>query len=503
MIQSRKAKILFLLVSIFAFIIIACSRIRSEASVCMGIAFIEPEMVNAYEQATEPFAIRFIFNDQKAAMDPANRTLYISQPADVSDPTDLVGNLQTDPSEDSYDLFFVKDEAMMSLSHSIEYNIPLTLLAVKDLVYEPWNVVITTLPVLRLEGEPFSVNEKERTVLRGELVLWAGSDPGVAAYTTKVSDVEWHIRGFSSANSDKKSYKLSLKKDGENNNCDLLGLGSDDDWILNASRLDDSKLREKLAMDLWNGHFASEPWNDPMSVSEYVEVIINDDYAGIYLLQRRIDPKYLQLDRDVDILLKGCNTWTPASIYEAYEIIDSPYTEEETYRIMEDALSRLQAQQIDMQNLVDVNLFLNCLAAVDNIGFKNTFYVLRPSDEGFQLSFVPWDTDLSLGHPLFFRNDIIYRMEFQELLETAPEIHQIAADRWMLLRQNALSEEHILSLLDKSSNAIWKSGAFRRDSYRWGLWDKNAVISVEALYDICIARLYQLDEYYSSEYAQG
>ena len=101
-------------------------------------------------------------------------------------------------------------------------------------------------------------------------------------------------------------------EDFQKSNVDLLGLGSDDDYILNPMSMDDTFVKEKLIQELWSQLMKQADYNYQMTKGEYVELFINGAYQGLYLLQRRIDAKYLNLNRNQDILLKGINTWESA-----------------------------------------------------------------------------------------------------------------------------------------------------------------------------------------------
>ena len=230
-----------------------------------------------------------------------------------------------------------------------------------------YNVVFTTLPVLRIDGEAFALDERDREINRGELCLWTPNDPDSGRYSVKESDVHWHVRGGSSAYQSKTPWKLSLKKKNDTNkNMSMVGLGSDDDWILNAMALDDTKLKEQLFMKLWNERAAQTDWNPQMSSGEYVEVVMNRTYMGVYLLQRRIDGKYLNLESE-DVLLKGKSMWIAETITDAYEIVTSPLNEQDTYDLMQDFFDGSDPSIVHQDNYLDVILFLQYASAGDNL----------------------------------------------------------------------------------------------------------------------------------------
>jgi hypothetical protein len=96
--------------------------------------------------------------------------------------------------------------------------------------------------------------------------------------------IEIEIRGSSSQSVPKKQYGFStLKADNlTNNNVKLLGLPSDNDWILNGLAFEPSLIRDYLNYNLSRrmGQYASR--------TVYCEVVINGSYNGLYVLQEKI-----------------------------------------------------------------------------------------------------------------------------------------------------------------------------------------------------------------------
>ena len=92
------------------------------------------------------------------------------------------------------------------------------------------------------------------------------------------------LRGYTSQQDDpKKPYALETRKDsGANRNVSLLGMPEDDDWVLIASYVDRSLLRNYLAYATarWTGHYASR--------TRLVEVVLNNSYEGVYLLGEQL-----------------------------------------------------------------------------------------------------------------------------------------------------------------------------------------------------------------------
>lgn len=92
------------------------------------------------------------------------------------------------------------------------------------------------------------------------------------------------IRGSSSqAYFEKKSYSIETQDDiGENLNVQLLGMPKENDWVLYGPFSDKSLIRNSLA---YNMGLNIMEWGPR---SRYCELIINNDYLGIYLLCEKI-----------------------------------------------------------------------------------------------------------------------------------------------------------------------------------------------------------------------
>ena len=480
--------------------------LRAEAASCMGIQILTEEELGVYTTYRQTdYSGLLEYNGAPAAVDTKTATLYLSQNIRTdSQPKDLPGRLKISSQELS--LYFAPDTHFSDLAAAVQTSHPFTLLVVSgDSTYMKYNVIFTTLPVLRLEGATMHRNEEGEEVQGGSLCLWTPNDPETERYSTKTSAVQWHVRGYTSRLLGKQSLKLSLKDDsGLNNDLNFLGLGEDDDWILNAMAMDDTKLKEKMFMDLWNGWADLNPWNYKMSAGGYVEVIQNGSYSGVYLLQRRIDRKYYHLMED-DILLKGQNTEAPTGPQDSYEIIYSSLEDSETLRLMEGIHTGADTSMIQLDNFLDVNLFLQYASAIDNAGYKNMYYLLKWQEDFYQLYMIPWDTDMSWGvtYITSFAYDYqrsmnaqALRREYSSMLRKFPDLKMMMSLRWTELRQSVFSEDYVLNLLEENHRMLSQSGALDRDRSCWKQY-YNGNDTTENLFRFLQERLLRLDEYYS------
>ena len=493
---------LMMLVGVFALCL------HRENNTCMNVPILQDADYAKLTQYEYIDLSQWLYqNEEPAAIDTKTSTIYISQ--NVWEGTglgELAGVLEL--RLPGYALSFAPDEMFSDMASAMAQGHCFRLLAVKDETrYMAYDVIFTALPVMKIDGsETAEVDKEGRTVFSGNMCLWSAKDPEVDRYTVKSSPVKWHIRGATSARMAKKSWKLSLREEnGENHNLSFLNMGSDDDWILNSMSLDDSRVREKTSTDMWNQYICENHSGYRMSSAAYVEVVMNGQYQGLYLLQRRIDDKYLSLDQSRDVLFKCLATYEDLGLRVNYEINFSPYDEDSTYRLLENTLNNREECQIDLDSFMDTVLFIQYYGLFDNQGYKNMYYVLRAENrDNYKMFFVPWDTDMSMGLTWtdFFEYDyegtlttLCKRRENDAVQLVYPELDGLIAERWQKLRTSALANDTALALLDKNIGMIQDSGALDRDIQRWGL-NYGGKDTHEAMYQWCRERWQYLDGIY-------
>lgn len=508
MVDARKRRIavfLFFLLTLGA-VLLFCKQ--TERATCIDVPLLsEREQADLGEYEYYDASRVLQYNGQRVAVDWSTSTVYIAQDIQKGTKAEgLSGSLRS--LSPSLRLSFAPDEAFEDLAAAVENGHVFKLNVVHGSnKYMQYDVVFTTLPVLRIDGEVIGKNEKNKDICKGEMCLWTPRDPDTNSYSVKTSNLQWHVRGGWSATLLKTPFKLDLKKkSGTNHNVSMVGLGADDDWILNPMNLDDTKLKEKLFMGLWNQRADQVDWNEKMSNGEYVEVVINQEYWGLFLLQRRIDDKFLNLDAE-DILLKSGPNLSAATVQTAYEIVHSGLSEEETYGLLEDFFVGRDGDLLNMDNFLDVNLFFQCASAKDNIQ-KNLFFHLKKGEDGYRMHLLPWDTDMSWGTIWDDENGgfvydfetsrqmITLRKEYKWMKAYHPDLDSRMAQRWFDLRENLLTLENMTAILEQEQHSLVISGVQQRDIDRWGLYYEGQD-SLENLYRSLEARLEWVDTYYS------
>lgn len=508
MVDTRKRRIAVFLFFLLAFGAMLLFSGETEKALCMKVPVLtEEEQAGLGEYVYQDLSRELQYNGQRAAVDLTASTVYIAQ--DIQKGTkleDLSGSLGT--FAPSLQLSFAPDPAFDDLAAAVAQGHIFKLnVSHGHNKYMQYDLVFTTLPVLRLEGEMIGENEKGKDIIEGTMCLWTPWDPELKSNSVKTSNAQWYVRGGWSATLKKTPFKLELKKKtGTGKKLSFAGLGSDDDWIMNPMNLDDTKLKEKLFMGLWNQRVEQVDWNEKMSEGEYVEVVINQEYWGLYQLQRRIDRKFLNLGAEDVLLKRGMDLEAPTA-ESAYEIVYSGLPQEQTYALVQDFFNEKDADILNMDNFLDVNLFFQCASAVDN-KIKNMFFLMEKGDDGYQMSLLPWDTDMSWGTVWkaeaggfvydfeMSRQNIALRIEYEWMQKYHPDLDRQMAKRWLELREDLLTMETMTEILEADQLVLDASGAQKRDTDQWGLYYKGED-SLENLYRSIEARLAFVDEYYS------
>ena len=143
----------------------------------------------------------------------------------------------------------------------------------------------SNLPIVLIDTDGVEIPDEPKIPGRMQVI-----DNGTDArnhITDPANGYDGHIgietRGSSSQGFAKKQYGLETRDaDGENNNVELLGLPEENDWILYAPYSDKSLMRNVLLYDLARdaGRYASR--------RRFVEVVLNGDYAGLYVLLEKV-----------------------------------------------------------------------------------------------------------------------------------------------------------------------------------------------------------------------
>lgn len=377
---------------------------------------------------------------------------------------------------------------------------------------ESYGNIQSSIPVVRLQYKTLSKD----TFSNAYFTLFEDYD------TLHFSALIRH-RGASSTKYQKKSFAIKLIDDsGQKLDTSLMGMRSDNYWILDAMAVDKARMRNRVAMDLWLD-FSAKPsyYNvEPKMCNGYrgkfVEVYVNDEYNGIYCLMERVDRKQLKLKKlkanTVNgVLYKAANwqggffkaispydntsaTWMRYE-HEYPEIEDNLINWKPLYDAMLYADTASAAEfaegaslQYDIPVFMDYYLFTCLLSARDNQG-KNLFLSYYNINQDSKLLITPWDIDHSFGR-MYNSNEedatlVNYWDEplYIRFERDISQYHSQLLQRYAYLRENAFSLSSLKQRFTDYFDLFERTGADVREIERWsGVDDISIDFSEEKEY---------------------
>ncbi len=368
-----------------------------------------------------------------------------------------------------------------------------------------------SLPEIYLDGQ-FGYNYSP-----GKLTL---SFPGTSLSATYDMKAKWRGGQTNGSNRHKRNFHVKLTEaDGTKLNASLLGMRSDNSWLLDAGQIDLGRIRNTVAHKIWRD-MGTKPYYATIEKkarnyveSEFCEVFVGDSYEGIYALTEAIDRKQMRLMRYDEqtktlhgMLWKATgwsNTtmWAPFSqpdnnsnTWEGFEAKYPDFDEAGTdWRVLYNALKFVNesneadfaadvCRYFDVPVLVDYFIFHNMIGAIDH-GGKNVYWACYDMQaQNPILTPAIWDYDTSLGQFIDNKNPhsdeygpetgdfkthaapkVIYRL----VAENATDFAQKAVNRYWQLRQTVFSEERFTAYYSETFKLLEESGAAEREEQRW------------------------------------
>ena len=142
--------------------------------------------------------------------------------------------------------------------------------------------VVPVLPVVRVETEEGAPIVDRENYVRSTVSI----DPNGSSFDAFTGAAGIRGRGNSTWAASKKPYKFKLDSKSE-----LLGMAKEKDWVLLANVFDRSQLRNFAASEL--GAVTDLEWGPD---NEWVELVLNGEYLGVYQLAEQVEVKPRRLD---------------------------------------------------------------------------------------------------------------------------------------------------------------------------------------------------------------
>lgn len=376
-----------------------------------------------------------------------------------------------------------------------------------------YRVTFTYLPIVVLKGQfGYDYEPAEVNVLM----------PGDTEVTPLAAKVKWRGASTNEARNNKRNYHIKfVDEKGEKKDRRFFGFRKDNSWLLDAGQIDLARIRNHVGMWVW-GSFATQPFYSDVEPdarnyvrSELVEVMLNDEWRGVFSMGEAMDRKQLKLKKydeqtkDINGLLWKTYDWhamvwmqavypkyinNNASKWIGYEVkypdLDEvsptdyyPLCNSITV-VADDTPEQFKAEvgdYFDLPVIRDYYILFQVLLAFDNDG-KNLYWALYDKHENNRLTLAAWDLDATVGQ--FWNNEaddgliapelnpeyplrIRHRL-FRRLLDENPDnfvddLHR----RYSELRHGVLSEENLVQKYVGSIDSLITSGAAWREEMRW------------------------------------
>lgn len=425
-----------------------------------------------------------------------------------------ITNITLQPNTDYY---FVIDGYNTGSSGNYQINIDLFDGAVPD---------SSEIPLVFIQTNGQSIGDEPKISASMHII---NNGPGLMNYATDPYNeydgtIGIEIRGSSSSMFPKKGYGLETRTVLDSNlNVSLFGMPQENDWILHGPYSDKSLIRNELAFYMASHLIGYAPR------TQFCELIINDEYRGVYLFMEKIkrDPGRVDIARltpqeqfgddltggyivkidkltgsnnDYWVSPYSSNSWNPQPIQFLYHYpkpdsitqVQKDYIE--TYvTSFENALNSPDYQHIFLgyRNLADINSFVDYFImneASRNVdGYRISSYMFKDKESKYgKLRVGPaWDYNLGFGNADYCQggefNDWAYEFNdncpwdnsqvpfWWERLITDPEYTNRLRCRWDQLREGPFHTDSILNHIDSMTNLL--GDAVERNFNKWDVLD--------------------------------
>lgn len=476
---------------------------------------------------------KLLFNGESLPYDDGSSTFYL--PLSMKTKEWEVGELS--PENSNVTIQFMDNMDNVNKLDAIADNKTFSFVAFTDHEYGYYHLAFTGLPIMKIDLSGEKLGDKA-------LIEMSLFDSESKSKWVQQSKGALTVHGGTSRRFPKLSYKLELYKydrkgDAVNNNINLLNMRKDNDWILNAMYGEETKIRDKLSIDIWNAFGANDnAFNcDFGTKMEYIEMFINNEYYGIYGLMEPVDAKKLNIDHSgneekeeyiykrkqnqglsVDEISKNENMqarngFELKNVDKYGDTSNNPwdplmnFAKVQTNEDDENYKSEI-SNVVDINSALDTWLFLQIVSGVDNL-HKNMYYVAKQVDSEKKLFFVPWDLDLTWGKvykntesllsiyaPSRVTEEIKWEPGERLIKTNTGNSVTLVKKKWKSLRENILSDETLLNKIDELKDEVNNSGAMARETKRWS--EGGHTTDYSTIKQYAVKRMDYLDSYFEN-----
>ena len=368
-------------------------------------------------------------------------------------------------------------------------------------------ITFTNLPIVVLEGD-FGYDYVEGLV-------HVYHPDSVAGMNDMSAKIKWRGGSTNVDGKHKRNYTMKfLNEKGKKQKRQFFGLRTSNYWILNAGQIDLSRCRNLICHELWQD-MASKPYyidQAPDAITNsrgrFVEVILNQEYRGLYSMCENVDQEQMQIkeyDEDRAIIhgqLWKTDSWNGTGMtdledynnnqetYRGYEtkypdFDDVKPTDYSTLYHAIDFVVNSSDQEFeqhveeyfDVPVLIDYYLFVNVLVARDNNG-KNLFWACYDKQKDKKLTLGVWDLDCTVGqnytdkdpHPDSFGPQVDMRTQQMRVIArllNIPHYANAVQARYKELAPMYLNTDSLIARFETYFSLFERGGASAREELRW------------------------------------
>lgn len=538
--------------SLIALLIFMAFGIFEKSQPAMEIQVLTEEQLNKLlgHLTEKEGEARLTFSGQVLPYDEESRTFFL--PLSMENARFEQGTLGTDI--EGSQVVFLEDFTKQDKLALMEANQSIPFCIVEKDGYSYYYLKITGVSIMDFTSSEYVSSDGQLLFLlkvfdneaAGEQKTSGNSVRAAGDYVTTCYTAS-RLRGNTSMNYEKKSLRLNLydvtEKDGSIKKTDksFLGMRKDNDWILNSLYADGSKIKDKLACDLWEQVGAGEnPYKQTFGTHvEYVEVFINGAYQGLYGLMYPIDRKQLGMDAVSAQIESGAEVieriykkkytadWNSQdftgelfdenmpdyrggfylkgdTILQNEEEWESLYNLAACIEGSDEEFKQNITSYVNQENVLQNWLFYQAIGGFDNYA-KNYYYIVKNRNGQPQGYFIPWDLNISFGD-VYTDNEYYCKADYsvvKELIRWQPGQRMLELDvdnsvsllkeMWNKWRKDAFSDEKIIEQIEALEQTVKGSGAYEREKKRWpsGRYEED----FSGMKDFTLKRLAYVDEY--------
>lgn len=433
-----------------------------------------------YVKSAEGIGELLQFEGQAIPYDDITKTFYISQDVKKKRYQGIISGTVND-----CDIYIEEIDDIYSKERTISKGSILQVWILVGDTYTKCNLIFSGIPILALDSE------QQPDYSHGEIVLYNPNDSELGQMSIKTSAAE--IK--ENMNSGTVTIKLCKDNYLDERKLSLLAMGKERSWKLyTVSDKDDTCVRAILAAEIWN-----TVTRDKRRVRPYrfIEVIINNEYAGLYLMAPKVTPSYLELSENSFLCSYEENT--------SFVVVDEEVSED-IQEIITEYVEWLRREKddvnsFDLNSYIDYNIFEQIIFGVKNIS-ESKYLIAEPMKGTLVYSVMPERLEYCFGclpnslDYLSWQGEkrVVEDIEYQLLCEKYPEAitHNTIA-YWNELYAGSLSSKYIQELAEKHEQFLREGGYIDRSGRA-----ENYETACERLDEYINDRMYALNEYFSN-----